>query len=104
VSALLPCFAVLAGLSYERWGRTGRAVLWLILVPSLVLRSLVYAWRSYHVPGIASIWAYYRDRVGSGLSSEPGRRVGLFWAAQAGAAAIGLGSRQERTSRSPEAS
>lgn len=97
VSALLPCFALLAGLSYERWGRAGRALLWLTLGPSLVLRSLVYAWRSYHVPGITSIWAYYGDRVASGLWSGPGRRAGLFWAAQAGAAALAhrLGSRHE---------
>jgi hypothetical protein len=88
LSPLLPCFALLAGLSYERWGRTGRGVLWLALLPAVVLRALVYAWRSYHVPDVTSIWTYYGERVSSGLLSLPGRRLALFLAAHAGAAAL----------------
>ena len=88
LSPLLPSFALLVGLSYERWGKAGRAVLWLALLPSVLLRALVYAWRSYHVPDITFIWTYYGERVLSGFRSVPGRRVVLFLAAHAGAAAL----------------
>jgi len=97
LSPLLPSFSLLAGLSYDRWGRAGRAALWLTLVPSLVLRSLVYAWRSYHVPGIASIWTYYWGRLASGLLAVPARRAVLFWAAHAGAAALVWKARAARS-------
>jgi hypothetical protein len=101
LSPLLPSFSLLAGLSYEGWGRAGRAALWLALFPSIALRALVYAWRSYRVPDITSIWTYYWDQVVSGLTSAPGRRVAVFLGAHAGASALVRSAGHQGPGRDP---
>jgi len=77
MSIIFPLFALLGGVVYDRFQRSGRALLWSALAVAVALQALICS-GDVRAPHTRALWSFYAGNLAAGFPSAAWARLSLF--------------------------